>query len=139
MKIITEYLELKTKGDGDYHNITSHIETRLKETGLEEGSVTIFVGGSTAGLTTFEFEPGLYKDIKELFEGLAPKSKNYHHNMAWHDGNGYAHVRSAICKPTFTCPFSKGKLLLGTWQQIVFLEFDNRSRDRKIILQFMGY
>ncbi len=139
MKIITEYLELKTKGDGDYHNITSHIETRLKKTGLEEGNLTIFVGGSTAGLTTFEFEPGLYKDIKELFEDLAPESKNYHHNMTWHDGNGYAHVRSAICKPTFTCPFSKGKLLLGTWQQIVFLEFDNRSRDRKIILQFIGY
>jgi secondary thiamine-phosphate synthase enzyme len=138
MKIITKYLTLKTKGDGDYHDITPQVKASFEKTGLKEGNVVIFVGGSTAGLTTFEFEPGLRKDIKELLERLIPKTQKYQHNMRWHDGNGYAHVRSAICKPTFCVPFSRGKLLLGTWQQIVFLEFDNRPRGRKIILQFIG-
>lgn len=138
MKIITRYLEVETRGDGDYHDITPQIKDCFQNTGLKDGNLTVFVGGSTAGLTSFEFEPGLYKDVKGLFESLVPKRKEYEHNMTWCDGNAYAHLRSAICKPTYTIPFSEGKLLHGEWQQIVLLEFDNRPRKREIVLQFMG-
>lgn len=96
------------------------------------------MGGSTAGITTFEYEDGLIKDMKDLYERLAPSGGRYSHNDTWHDGNGFGHVRAALQGPSLTIPFKDGKLLLGTWQQVVLAEFDNRSRQREVILQFTG-
>jgi secondary thiamine-phosphate synthase enzyme len=100
--------------------------------------MTIFVSGSTAGITTIEYEPGLLRDLPEFFEGIIPMKKSYHHDQTWHDGNGYAHLRSSLIKPFFTVPFQAGRLLLGTWQQIVFIDFDNRPRQRKLVVQMIG-
>jgi len=105
---------------------------------MQNGHVTIFVSGSTAGITTIEFEPGLLQDIPAAFEKIAPMQKRYHHNDTWGDGNGYAHVRAALLGPSLVVPFSEGELMLGTWQQIVLIDFDNRPRQREVVLQFMG-
>jgi secondary thiamine-phosphate synthase enzyme len=105
---------------------------------LKEGNLTVFVSGSTASVTTTEFEPGLRKDIPEALNRLAPEGVPYHHDETWHDGNGHAHVRASILGPSLTIPFSGGEMLLGTWQQIVLIDFDNRPRDRKVIVQLIG-
>ncbi|MBA4393593.1 MAG: secondary thiamine-phosphate synthase enzyme, partial [Desulfobacca sp.] len=105
---------------------------------LTDGIVTVFVPGSTAGITTIEFESGAIEDLKEAFERLIPQGIHYDHNQRWGDGNGFSHVRAAFCKPSLTVPFANQKLLLGTWQQIVLLDFDNRPRNRRIVLQCMG-
>lgn len=138
MEVQTLYLELGTSGHTEIVDITNKVETNLKKTGLREGNVTVFVPGSTAALTTVEYEPGLVRDLKELFEKVVPEKGSYFHEEAWHDGNGYAHVRSSLLKPSLTIPFSEGKLLLGSWQQIVFIDFDNRSRKRRIVTQYLG-
>ena len=98
----------------------------------------VFVPGSTAALTTIEFEPGLQKDLKEFFEEWIPMSKRYHHNETWHDGNGYAHVRSSMLKPSLTIPFNEASLQLGTWQQVILVDFDNRKRSRSLVVQLAG-
>lgn len=110
----------------------------VKKSGLKEGNCTVFISGSTAAVTTIEYEPGLIKDLPEALEVFAPAGKQYHHDATWGDGNGNAHIRASILGGSFTVPFKDGTLLLGTWQQIVVVDCDNRSRHRKIVVQLMG-
>lgn len=138
METLTRTMRLKTKGDTDVINITSQVEEELKKSGLKSGALTIFAVGSTAGLTTVEYEPGLIQDLKEAFEKVAPTSQRYHHHERYGEDNGFAHIRSSLVGTSFTVPFVNGRLTLGTWQQIVFLDFDNRPRSREVILQFLG-
>lgn len=138
VKIETRELHFTTTGDGDVIDLTNKVQRVLNELKLSKGIVTCFVPGSTGGLTTIEYEPGLKKDLPNLMEKLIPKRGNYHHNATWGDGNAFSHLRHAIIGPSLTIPFYDGKLILGTWQQIVFLEFDNTSRSRRVILQFIG-
>ena len=138
MKIINDSIHLSTSGFSDMKDITGEVSGKLASHGLRSGQVTLFVSGSTAGITTIEYEPGLEKDFEELMERVAPSNKTYHHDARWGDGNGFSHVRASLLGPSLTVPFSDGELVLGTWQQIVFVDFDNRSRSRNIVLQFIG-
>ncbi|MDD4909542.1 MAG: secondary thiamine-phosphate synthase enzyme YjbQ [Candidatus Omnitrophica bacterium] len=138
MTIITKHLNLKTKGAGDLIDITARIQDNLGDSGLKEGNVTVFVIGSTAAITTLEYEPGLISDLKELYERLVPSGKTYAHDEAWGDANGFSHLRAALQGPSLTVPFVSGRLILGTWQQVVLAEFDHKPRQRKIVLQFAG-
>ena len=138
MKVITNHIDLSTKGNGDVIDITDKVAESLRVTLLQEGNVTIFIPGSTAGISTLEHESGLVRDIRNVFDRLIPEGDTYHHNEKWHDGNGHAHIRSALVKTSLVVPFKQANLLLGTWQQIVFIEFDNRPRQRKVIVQFIG-
>ncbi len=138
MAVVTEYIERSTTGICDIHDITDDVASHLRNTGLSSGTVTVFVSGSTAGITTVEFEPGLKKDLPELFEKLAPQGRTYHHDATWGDGNGFSHVRASLLGPSLTVPFADGRLMLGTWQQIVLIDFDNRPRSRKVVVQIMG-
>jgi len=138
MKAVTKEVQLKSKGTGDLINITDRIQLALEDTNLKNGTVTVFVVGSTAAITSFEYEPGLIADTKELFEKLIPSRRSYAHDQTWGDGNGFSHLRAALQGPSLVVPFSKGRLHLGTWQQVVLAEFDTRSRERKVILQFIG-
>ncbi|MFN4112151.1 MAG: secondary thiamine-phosphate synthase enzyme YjbQ [Ignavibacteria bacterium] len=138
MKIQTESFELNTRGNTDIIDITTKVQEIITNSNLKEGNVLIFAVGSTAGLTTIEYEPGLLKDLPELFEKLIPSNRPYHHDKTWGDGNGYSHLRASMLGASLQIPFSKGHLLLGTWQQIVFIDFDNRARKRKIIVQMIG-
>jgi secondary thiamine-phosphate synthase enzyme len=138
MKIITERIQKSTTGAGDLVNITEEITDLLHETGLKQGQVTVFNIGSTAAIATFEFEPGMIQDVQELFEKLIPQKKHYHHDETWGDANGFSHLRAMLQGPSLVIPFDNGALLLGTWQQVVLAEFDNRPRQRKIVVQFVG-
>lgn len=138
MKILTEKFEINTRGNTDIIDITTKVQEIITKSGLKEGNALIFAVGSTAGITTIEYEPGLLKDLPELFEKLIPSNRPYHHDKTWGDGNGYSHLRASMLGSSFQVPFSKGHLLLGTWQQIVFIDFDNRARQRKIIVQLIG-
>ena len=138
MKVLTGYVEISTRGHTDIVDITQQVEQVLGESELKNGNLTVFVSGSTAGITSIEYEPGLLKDLPEAFEKIAPTGVTYHHDAAWGDGNGYAHVRAAMLGSSFTVPFDNGKLLLGTWQQIVVIDFDNRPRKRSVVVQMMG-
>jgi secondary thiamine-phosphate synthase enzyme len=138
MKIINEKIILHTQGDPDLVDITGKIKDSLKSSGLKKGNLTVFVIGSTAAITTFEYEPGLVADMQGLYEKLIPKSKHYAHDDTWGDANGFSHLRAALQGPSLVIPFENGKLMLGTWQQIVLAEFDNRPRERQIALQIIG-
>jgi secondary thiamine-phosphate synthase enzyme len=138
LKIITQEIQKKTKGNCDIIDITGDIHNCLFKSGIKEGTCTVFSIGSTAGITTIEYEPGLLKDIQKLLEKLIPSASRYHHDDTWGDGNGHAHLRSAFFKTSFSIPVFKGELTLGTWQQVVLIDFDNRSRTRRIIVQFLG-
>ncbi len=138
MKILNEKIRVRTKGPGDLIDITGEITAILDRTGLKTGNVVVFNIGSTAGITTFEFEPGLIADMKDLYEKIAPKNRHYHHDDTWGDANGFSHVRAALQGPSLVVPFEEGKLLLGTWQQIVLAEFDNKPRDRQVVVQIVG-
>lgn len=138
MTIITEYLTFNTKGDTDIIDITSRVGQKLKESGLTQGSVLVFVPGSTGALTTIEYEPGLVKDMQDALNRLIPRELEYAHNRMWGDGNGHSHVRASMLGPSLVVPFNDGSLMLGTWQQIVFLDLDNRSRSRKVIVRITG-
>jgi secondary thiamine-phosphate synthase enzyme len=138
MKIITDNIRVSTKGRNDMIDITDMIQEVIKKNNFLEGNALCFVSGSTAALTTIEYEPGLIKDFPEALEKIAPMNKSYHHDNTWHDGNGYAHVRASLMGPSLILPFSKGNLLLGTWQQVILVDFDNRSRNRSIIIQLTG-
>jgi len=138
MKVINKTLEIATKGAGDLINITSDISQSLAKSGLKKGSLTVFVTGSTAGITSFEYEPGMIKDMKDLYEKLAPSSTHYSHDETWGDANGFSHLRADLQGPSLTVPFDGGRLLLGTWQQVVLAEFDNRPRQRRVTVQLMG-
>jgi secondary thiamine-phosphate synthase enzyme len=136
--IRTIQFALQTRGHCDVKDVTSTVSEALKSSGLQEGHATVFVAGSTAGVTTVEFEPGLVKDLNEFFQKIIPEGPDYHHHDTWGDDNGSSHVRAALLKPSLTIPFVKGKLLLGTWQQIVVIDFDTRPRNREVIVQLAG-
>lgn len=138
MSVATKSFSVKTKGDTDIVDITPQVAKALKETQLLNGTLTVFVPGSTAGITTTEYEPGLLKDLPSLFEKLIPKGGDYHHNLTWGNGNGFSHVRAALVKSFFTVPFVNGEMILGTWQQIILIDFDNRKRNRQIVVQMIG-
>jgi len=130
--------ELATKGQGDAHDVTALVADAVRSAHVLSGLVTVFVVGSTAGITTIEFEPGAVADLNRLFEQLAPRSAEYRHHLRWGDDNGSSHVRAALLGPSLTVPFTDGALLLGTWQQIMLIEFDTRPRQREIVIQIVG-
>lgn len=130
--------ELKTKGQGDAHDITAAVARSVAESELRAGVATVFVVGSTAGITTIEFEPGAVTDLNRLFETLAPRMAQYQHHLRWGDDNGSSHARAALLGPSVAVPFADGELLLGQWQQIALFEFDTRPRRREIVVQIMG-
>ncbi len=136
--VITERISLSTQGDGDMVDITPEIEAKLTKSGVKDGVVTVFVTGSTAGVTTIEYEPGLVADFQALWQEIAPKGVPYHHDQTWGDANGYSHVRASLLGASLVIPFQKGKLVLGTWQQVVLVDFDNRPRSREVVVQIMG-
>ena len=136
--IRTIQFALQTRGHCDVKDVTSTVSEALKSSGLQEGHATVFVAGSTAGVTTVEFEPGLVKDLNVFFQKIIPEGPDYHHHDTWGDDNGSSHVRAALLKPSLTIPFVKGKLLLGTWQQVVVIDFDTRPRNRDVIVQLVG-
>jgi len=138
MTVTTEYISFSTKGNADVIDITPDVSAKLKSSKIKNGIVTLNSIGSTGALTTCEYEPGLVQDIKEIFSKIIPQGVSYNHDEAWGDGNGHSHLRASIVGPSLTVPFVNGDLTLGTWQQIIFIDFDNRSRNRKIVLQFMG-
>lgn len=138
MEIETRSFNINTSGKTDLIDITDKVQSQINAAGFTEGSALVFVGGSTAGITTIEYEPGLLKDYPDFFEKIIPSNISYQHDHTWHDGNGHSHIRAALQGASFTIPFLKGKLLLGTWQQIILVDFDNRSRSRKIIVQIAG-
>jgi len=131
-------LNLQTKGEVDIINITDEIQKLVSSSSISEGMVCVFVPGSTGTVTTIEFEPGLQQDFPRLLETLAPKGISYEHHKTWHDDNGHSHVRASLMGPSITVPIHKGKLVHGTWQQVVFIELDTRSRQRKLIVQILG-
>ena len=138
MEIVTEHLARATNGNSEVINITGHVAALLRKHRFNEGTATLFVVGSTASITTTEFEPGLRKDIPEMLERIAPSGKRYHHDDTWGDGNGHSHVRASFLGPSLVVPFAGSELLLGTWQQIVLIDFDTRVRNRDIVVQFIG-
>jgi secondary thiamine-phosphate synthase enzyme len=140
MEIKTEVIEFDTRGFNQILDITPHVVSLLEGTNLAEGNVLVSAIGSTTGITTLEFEPGLVQtDVAAMFEQMAPYSKKYKHNLTWGDDNGGAHLRSALTGTSINIPFFNGKLILGTWQQIVFIDFDTRSRNRRVVIQFIGH
>jgi len=138
MTVVTKRISLQTGGNGDIVDITDKVRQQLAGSGVKNGIATLFVAGSTAGITTIEFESGLLADFKSMWERNIPRDIAYHHDSAWGDGNGHSHVRASLLGPSLAVPFTDGKLALGTWQQIVVVDFDNRSRSRQVILQVMG-
>ncbi|MGD0229619.1 MAG: secondary thiamine-phosphate synthase enzyme YjbQ [Syntrophorhabdales bacterium] len=138
MKIINERIRLRTQGSGDLVDITPDVARLLGASRLQTGNVLVFVIGSTAGITTLEYEPGLIADMKEFYQQTAPSGRHYYHDDTWGDANGFSHIRASFTGPSLTVPFEKGVLLMGTWQQVVLAEFDNRPRDREIVVQIMG-
>jgi len=136
--VITRRIEVPTHGQGDTHDITDQVATAVATSEIAAGTVTIFVVGSTAGVTTIEYEPGAVSDFNGLMEELAPRDAEYRHHLRWGDDNGSSHVRAALLGPSLTVPFTGRALTLGTWQQIVLVEFDTRPRRRELVLQVVG-
>ena len=135
--ILTRCLDFDTR-IGDVIDITERVDAAVQDSGLQVGIVVVFVPGATGAVTTIEHEPGLVDDIRAALERIAPEQDEYAHDQKWGDGNGHSHIRASLIGPSLTVPFQKGQLMLGTWQQIVFLELDNRPRRRRIILQILG-
>jgi len=138
MRLKTMELEFSTSGNGDVLDITDAVAARIGEAGISEGSVLLFVPGSTGALTTIEYESGVVRDLKEAAERLIPQEAFYHHDARWGDGNGHSHVRASLIGPSLAVPVAGGRMTLGTWQQIVFIDFDNRPRRRSVIVQVSG-
>jgi secondary thiamine-phosphate synthase enzyme len=136
--VSTGTISLTTKGFTDVLDITDKVTAIVARSGIQNGLVTVFCSGSTGGITTIEYESGVINDLKKSVEKIAPSNIPYEHDKRWGDGNGFSHVRAALMKPSLTIPLVKGKLTLGTWQQIVFMDFDNRGRDREVVVQVMG-
>ncbi len=136
--VISEKVSLSTKGNGDIVDITPQVAEKVAQSGLEGGTVTLFISGSTAGLTTIEYEPGLIADLKEMWRRLVPEDISYQHDQRWGDGNGHAHVRASLLGASLVIPFADKMLALGTWQQVVVVDFDNRPRSRQVIVEIMG-
>lgn len=138
IKIINAYLSLRTSGDTDIIDITHQVSNKVTGSGINNGQVLLFLPGSTAAITTIEYESGVVQDLKEAIERLVPEGSFYRHDARWGDGNGYAHVRAALLGPSLTVPLINGRLVLGTWQQIVLVDFDNCPRDRNILVHISG-
>jgi len=138
MTVVTKDIILQTKGNCDILDITSQVARKVEESGVNSGTVTLFISGSTAGITTIEYEPRLLSDFKSMWDRVIPQNIPYEHNKTWGDGNGHSHVRASMLGASLTIPFIDKRLTLGTWQQIVFLDFDNRPRSRKMVFQIMG-
>lgn len=134
----TDEIRLETAGGTDVIDLTQQLRDKLKESKMNTGTVAIFVVGSTAAVTTCEYEPGLVADIKDIFEKLIPRAKSYRHDATWGDANGFSHLRASLVGPSLVVPFEGGELRLGTWQQVVLIDFDNRPRTRRIALTFHG-
>ncbi|MBI2931072.1 MAG: YjbQ family protein [Planctomycetes bacterium] len=138
MTVATDTIKLSTRGHTDIHDITAAVQSALERSRLKNGIVTVFTVGSTAGITTVEYEPGLVSDLQRMFEEIAPSNRPYKHHERWGDDNGHSHVRASLLGPSITVPFTNGRLTLGTWQQIVLIDFDTRAREREIVLQMIG-
>jgi len=138
IKIYTKKFSQKTSGFCDIIDITAKVREHIEKEKIKQGLVTVFVSGSTAALTTIEFESGLVQDLKEVVEKLIPSDRRYHHDDRWGDDNGFSHLRAAVFGPSLAIPIENGRPVLGTWQQIVLLDFDNRPRTREIMVQLMG-
>jgi secondary thiamine-phosphate synthase enzyme len=136
--VFSETISINTKGFNDTIDVTPHVIDALKRSGIGDGLVTVFCPGSTCAITTIEYESGVLKDLQKAIERIAPSNIPYEHDKRWGDGNGFSHVRAALMKPSLTFPLVKGKLTLGTWQQIVFIDFDNRRRERDILIHVIG-
>jgi len=138
MTVITGSLNLNTKGNTDIFDITNDVARLVQQSGLRSGTVTVFCPSSTSGVTTVEFEPGAVADLKRMFEELVPSRRDYQHNGTWGDANGHSHMRAALLGASLTVPFVEKTLTLGTWQQIVYLDFDNGPRKRELVIQMTG-
>jgi len=136
--IFQKKISLATRGFNDIIDITPSLRSIIQESRIKNGLLAVFVPGSTAGLTTIEYEPGLIEDIPEMLEKIAPMQARYHHDQTWHDGNGYAHLRAALIGPSLTIPFEQSQMQLGTWQQVVLIDFDNHPRQRHLHVQIQG-
>lgn len=136
--VFTEHISVSTRGNTDIIDITSGCRSIIERSGMDSGILTVFNPGSTGSLTTIEYEPNLIKDVKNALERIAPSDEVYQHSKTWHDDNGCSHVRATLMGPSITVPFVDKKLTLGTWQQIVFCDFDTRSRKRKLVAQVIG-
>ena len=138
MPVRTLTLKLTTRGDADTIDITDAVARSVRDSGLASGIVTVFCPSSTSALTTIEYEDGALADLRRAFDEIAPPGRDYQHNLRWHDGNGHSHLRAALLGPSLTVPFVEGRLTLGTWQQIIYVDFDNRPRNRELITQIIG-
>lgn len=138
MIIQTEIITLRTKGFTDIVDITAEVTAYVVSSGVRNGLVTVFCSGSTGSVATIEYESGVISDLKKAIESIVPSGVSYDHDRRWGDGNGFSHVRAALMKPSLTIPVREGKLSLGTWQQVVFIDFDNRQRERDVLVQIMG-
>lgn len=138
MAVITKTIQVKSKGENDIIDITQHATKVVKESKIKKGNVTFFVSGSTAAITTIEYESGLLGDFPKMLSRIAPQGIEYDHENRWHDGNGHSHVKASLLGPSLTVPFTDGRLLLGTWQQIVLVELDTRNRERNLVAQIIG-
>jgi secondary thiamine-phosphate synthase enzyme len=138
MNVVTKLIRVDSKGETDIADLTGEVEKAVRESKLRDGVVTLFVQGSTGALTTIEYEEGLLEDLPAALERIAPKKAVYEHERRWHDGNGHSHVRASLIGPSMSIPFVRGKLTLGTWQQIVFIELDTKSRSRELVAQIIG-
>jgi secondary thiamine-phosphate synthase enzyme len=138
MPVKTGSLTLQTRGDADVHDLTRQLAQLAAESGLENGTLTVFCPSSTSGVTTIEFEPGAVADLKRLFDEIAPRGRDYAHEAAWGDGNGHSHVRAALLGASLTVPFVEKTLTLGTWQQVIYVDFDVRPRTRELVVQMVG-
>ena len=134
----TGSIQLNTKGNADVQDITPQVAQVIRNSEVKNGTVTIFCPSSTSALTTIEYESGCVSDLRRLFEEIIPQNKEYAHNARWHDGNGHSHIRAALLGPSLTIPFVEGSLTLGTWQQVIYVDFDVRSRHRELVLQIIG-
>lgn len=138
MTVLTRNMSIATDGNADMIDITDQVASIVRETALQDGIVTLFCPSSTSGLTTIEYEPGALSDLRRVFDQIAPANQVYQHNQRWHDNNGHSHIRAALLGASLTVPFTNRSLTLGTWQQIILVDFDNRPRNRQLILQVIG-
>lgn len=138
MAVVTRSISLQTEGNTDIIDITDDVKNQVRDSGLDDGIVTIFSPSSTSAVSTVEYESGCLQDLRRLFDDVLPVDQEYAHNAKWGDGNGHSHARAALMKASFSIPFVDQRLTLGTWQQIIFLDFDNRPRSRELVLQMIG-
>ncbi len=136
--VVTDSIDLQTRGHADMLDITGDVAAKVRDSGVSAGIVTVFCPGSTSAITTIEYESGALADLKRVFDEIVPPDREYAHNLRWGDGNGHSHVRAALLGPSLSLPVVDGELVLGSWQQITYCDFDNRSRSRRLIVQIVG-